>query len=137
MFIDRMIKRALIDKNMNLLIDEICDSLKKNNIVFEYLVVVSGPLIRGPDDCASDLIIVTEEGQSLYFNYEQHGFAPPSHAYLFANKLASRLHLFVDPFTVPDLIRGYDQVSNYRLVKEDPELKRKEEKQKWKSLIKC
>lgn len=137
MFIDRMIKKTLIDKNMNLLIDEICVSLEKNNIVFEYLVVESGPIRRGPDDCSSDLIIVTKEGRGLHFNYEQHGFAPPSHAYLFAKKLASRLHLFVDPYTVTDLIRGYEQVSNYRLIKEDPELKRKEEKQKWKSLIKC
>ncbi|MGN0438354.1 MAG: hypothetical protein ACI4F4_07490 [Lachnospiraceae bacterium] len=125
------------NKNMGLLIDEICETIEKNNIMFKYLIVVSGPIRVGPDDCDSDLIIVTEDGHSLYFNYEKHGFAPPSCARIFANRLAFKFHLFVEPYTVADYIRGYDQVSNYRLVKENPELKEQEKKRKWKKLIKC
>lgn len=86
MFINKMIERTTTDKNMDLLIDEICNTLEKNNITYRYLVVTSGPIVRGPDDCSPNLIIVTEDEQSLYFNYERHGFTPHrTHIYLLAN----------------------------------------------------
>lgn len=137
MFVERMIRNVISNKNLGLLIDEICQTIEKNNIRIKSITILSGPIRRGPDDCDESFVINSEDGKSMYFVYEQHGFAPPSNAYEFAKKLASRLNLFVDPFVASGYIRGYDQVSHYRLVQDDPKIEKQKEKQRWNNLKKC
>ena len=128
MFIERMISNKIRSKNNDKLIDEICQTIEKNNIKIESIFIRSGEIRLGPDDCAESFSIFTEDGEILTYVYEQHGFAPPSYAYEFAKRLAARLHLYVERVTGCDYVRGDNQYFHYRLVLEDPEIKIKKKK---------
>ncbi len=126
-------RNAIRNKNLNSLVEEVCQFIQSNKIPIEFILIKSGQAYN----IDGKLEIYSENGTKIDFVYSQHGFTPPSDAGAFARKLASQLNLFVKPFNSLELSRGYEPVLDYRLVKENSKIKEEEQKQKWKNLKRC
>lgn len=126
-------RNAIRNKNLNSLVEEVCQFIQSNKIPVEFILIKSGQAYN----IDGKLEIYSENGKKIDFVYSQHGFTPPSDTGAFARKLAPQLNLFVKPFNSLELSRGYEPVLDYRLVKENPKIKEEEQKQKWKNLKRC
>lgn len=126
-------RNAIRNKNLNSLVEEVCQFIQNNKITVESILIQSGQAYN----IDGKLEIYSENGTKIDFVYSQHGFTPPSDTGTFARKLAPKLNLFVKPFNSLELSRGYEPALDYLLVKENPKIKEEEQKQKWKNLKRC
>lgn len=82
-------------KNLKELINDICETIQKNNIKVSYLFVSIGH----PDNKKLSIGVAnkSEDGNinlsHMAYSYEQHGFTPPSYPRDFARKLAQQMGL--------------------------------------------
>lgn len=82
-------------KNLKELINDICETVQKNNIKVSYIYIK----LMCPEYKELKIYEKNKPGEDYFlysctvYSYEQHGFAPPSYPKEFARKLAQQMGL--------------------------------------------
>lgn len=124
-------RNAEIEQGFQLLVDDIADTIRKNQIEIEYLFIFA--------DFTAEEMHIAESGTSardyLRYRFADHGFASPSNPERLARILAQRLNCDVvevrndTPDGSRDILRGYRLDSRAAAQKRREEEERRKREQ--------
>lgn len=140
-FLKRFAQRENLEeqrKNLEELIDDICEAIKKNNIKVSYIFVN----LSYPENTELGIYVRNRPGEDklvhsyVAYSYEMHGFTPPSNPKDFARKLALKMGLHFEAAYEENLV-GEWRLTGYSLKSDECVQFLEEIKMKKENLRRC